>query len=71
MAAEDQGETNRKSGLAYAAGFGLFASVAGCTGIGWLLDRWFGTAPWLMVAGVVVGAIAGFYQFIRITSKLS
>jgi ATP synthase protein I len=71
MPREDPGETNRKTGLAYAAGFGLFASVAACTGVGWLLDKWLATSPWLMVAGVVVGAIAGFYQFIRITSKLN
>jgi F0F1-type ATP synthase assembly protein I len=35
-----------------------------------LCDRWLGTKPWLMVAGIVLGAIVGFYQFIRLTSKL-
>jgi F0F1-type ATP synthase assembly protein I len=30
-------------------------------GIGWLLDRWLGTAPWLMVAGFVVGWGTGIY----------
>ena len=25
------------------------------TGVGWVLDRWFGTAPWLLVAGIVLG----------------
>ena len=39
--------------------------------IGWLLDRWLGTGPWLLVAGIVLGAAAGFYEFIRITSKLT
>jgi ATP synthase protein I len=37
---------------------------------GWLMDRWLGTRPWLLVAGIVLGAVAGFYQFIRISSKL-
>ncbi|HAF13253.1 MAG TPA: hypothetical protein DCK93_02200 [Blastocatellia bacterium] len=64
-------EENRKSGIAYAAGLSLFMSVAFMCGLGWLLDRWLGTSPWLLVAGVVVGAIAGFYQFVRLTSKLS
>jgi ATP synthase protein I len=64
-------EENRKSGIAYAAGLSLFMSVASMSGVGWLLDRWLGTAPWLLVTGVVIGAIAGFYQFIRLTSKLS
>jgi len=67
----DKEEINRKSGLAYAAAFSLFASVvAGLLG-GWLLDRWLGTKPWLLVAGIVLGAAAGFYEFIRSTSKIS
>jgi ATP synthase protein I len=70
MAEGDQQDANRKSGLAYAAAFSLFASVAGFCGFGWLLDRWLGTAPWLMVAGLVLGAAAGFFQFVKVTSKL-
>jgi len=66
----DNEETNRKSGMAYAAALSLFASVASFCGLGWLADRWFGTAPWLLAAGLVLGAVAGFYQFIRLTSKL-
>jgi ATP synthase protein I len=62
-------ETNRKSGLAYAAGFTLFASVAGFTGLGWLADKWFQTTPWLLILGIVLGSAAGLYQFVRISSK--
>ena len=68
---DDQSETNRKSGLAYAAAFSLFAAVVGGLVIGWLLDRWLGTRPWLLVTGIVLGAAAGFYEFIRSSSKLS
>jgi ATP synthase protein I len=71
MAGDDQQETNRKSGLAYAAAFSLFAAVVAGLGLGWLLDRWLGTRPWLMIAGLVLGAAAGFYEFIRTSSKLS
>lgn len=67
---EDQ-EANRKSGIAYAAAFNLFGSVVALAGLGWLLDRWLRTSPWLLVVGVVLGAIVGFYQFIRLTSKLN
>jgi ATP synthase protein I len=63
-------ETNRKGGIAYAAALTLFASVASLCGVGWLLDRWLGTKPWLLVIGIVLGAVIGFYQFIRLTLKL-
>ena len=63
-------DANRKSGVAYAAALSLFFSVAAMTGVGWLLDRWLGTKPWLMVVGLVLGATVGFYQFIKLTSKL-
>lgn len=67
---DNQQETNRKSGLAYAAAFSLFTAVVAGLIAGWLLDRWLGTRPWLLVTGIVLGAVAGFYQFIRISSKL-
>lgn len=66
----DDEETNVKSGIAYGAALSLFFSVASMTGVGWALDRWLGTSPWLLVVGIVLGAIVGFYQFIRLTSKL-
>ena len=71
MPGRDDEETNRKSGIAYAAALTLFVSVATLCGVGWLLDRWLGTRPWLMVVGLVLGAVAGFYEFFRLTSKLS
>ncbi|MGH8900748.1 MAG: AtpZ/AtpI family protein [Egibacteraceae bacterium] len=30
-------------------------------GIGWLLDRWLHTTPWLVAIGFVIGIVAGFY----------
>ena len=69
----DQGEkeTARKSGLAYAAALSLFFSIAVFLGIGWALDQWLGTKPWLLVAGIVVGSAIGFYQMVRLLSKIS
>lgn len=71
MALRDDQETTRKSGIAYGAAISLFAAVAAFLAIGWMLDRWLGTKPWLLVAGIVLGSAAGFYQFVRATSKLS
>ncbi len=67
---ESPGETTRKSGLAYAAAFTLFSTVAVLLGAGYLLDRWLGSSPWGIVGGIVLGSIVGFYQFVRITSKI-
>jgi ATP synthase protein I len=64
----DQDE-NRKSGFAYAAALTLFASVASFCGVGWLLDRWLGTQPWFLIGGIVLGSVAGLYEFVRLSSK--
>ncbi len=69
MAEDEQQETTRKSGMAYAAGLTLFFSVLTFMGLGWLLDRWLGTS-WLLIAGILLGACVGFYEFIRIISKI-
>jgi ATP synthase protein I len=68
---ENKQDINRKSGLAYAAAFSLFGAVVAGLIAGWLLDRWLGTAPWLLVAGIVLGAAAGFYEFVRAASKIN
>lgn len=66
MANQDE---NRKSGFAYAAGITLFASVVAFCGIGYLLDRWLGTEPWLLVGGIVLGSALGLFEFVRLSSK--
>ena len=68
---DDQHDTNIKTGIAYGAAVSLFAAVVGGLIVGWLLDRWLGTGPWLLVVGLVLGAAAGFYEFIRATSRLN
>ena len=62
-------ETTRRSGVAYAAGLTIFFSVLSFMGVGWALDRWLGTG-WMMVAGIILGAAVGLYEFVRIISKI-
>ena len=62
-------DENRKTGFAYAAGIALFASVAAFCAAGWFLDKWFGTQPWLLIAGIVIGSAAGLFEFVRLSSK--
>jgi F0F1-type ATP synthase assembly protein I len=33
--------------------------------IGYGLDRWLGTAPWLLLAGLLLGMITGFYELAK------
>ena len=70
MAAPDNEEANRKSGIAYGAALMLFSSVISCCALGWVLDRWLGTKPWLLVTGLVLGAAAGFYELVRTTARI-
>lgn len=67
---ESKGETARQSGLAYAAAFTLFVSVAVLLGAGYLLDSWLKSSPWGMVGGIVLGSIVGLYQFVKITNQI-
>jgi ATP synthase protein I len=69
MAKPSDADQNRKSGFAYAAGLVLFAAVASFCALGWFLDKWLGTDPWLLIVGIVIGSAAGLYEFVRISSK--
>lgn len=71
MPERDEQQITRKSGIVYAAVFSLVTAVVAFLLLGWLLDRWLKTSPWLLVAGIVVGAVAGFYQFVRLMSQVS
>ncbi len=64
----DQDE-NRKSGFAYAAAVALVASVVTFCALGWFLDKWFGSQPWLLIGGIVLGSAAGLFEFVRLSSK--
>lgn len=48
----------------------LPASVVAGMILGAGLDKWLGT-KWMLLTGVVLGAVAGFYQLIRGLMKLS
>lgn len=67
---ESQAETIRKSGLAYAAAITLFAAVVFMMVIGWGADLLFGTSPWGVAGGIVLGALIGFFQFFRMTAQI-
>ena len=67
---ESQAEANRKSGLAYGAVTLLIGAILIFLAIGWGVDKFLNTSPWGIVVGIILGAIIGFYQFIRISSQI-
>ncbi len=60
---------NNGLGVAMRIGIELVVAVFVGTGIGWLLDQWLGTKPWLMVVFFLLGAAAGFFNVIRMASQ--
>lgn len=52
-------------GLAFRVGVELVAGVAVGAGIGYALDRWLGTGPWLMIVFFFLGAAGGMMNVFR------
>ena len=49
-----------------------FASAVGlCTWAGYVLDKKWGSAPWLLVLGALVGFALGFYMIVRAAKNMS
>jgi ATP synthase protein I len=46
----------------------VIATLIGA-GIGYALDRWLGTSPWLMIVFLVLGMVAGFVEMLRMISR--
>ena len=55
-------------GLAFRIGVELVSAVAIGLAIGWLLDRWLDTKPWLMLVFIFTGGAAGILNVYRMAS---
>ena len=64
-----QGDPSWRAGqlvLSHLVGAPLGAGI-----VGWLLDRWLGTKPWLMLALLFVGFAVGVWDVLRISKITS
>jgi len=61
---------NSGLGLAFRIGVELVSALIVGVGIGLLLDRWLGTAPWFLVGFFFLGAAAGVLNVYRAASGL-
>ena len=57
-------------GNAFKLGTELVAAVGVGTIIGFILDNWFDTKPWLIIIFFFVGVVAGILNVIRSAKKL-
>ena len=56
---------NTSLGLAFRVSVELVSALAVGFGIGWLLDYWFETRPWLMLVFILLGGAAGILNVYR------
>ena len=57
-------------GTAFKLGTELVAAVGVGTIIGFILDSWFGTKPWLIIIFFFLGAAAGMLNVIRAANRM-
>ena len=57
-------------GIAFKLGTELVAAVAVGTIIGFILDSWFDTKPWLIITFFFLGAVAGILNVIRAAKRM-
>jgi ATP synthase protein I len=57
-------------GSAFKLGTELVAAVGVGTIIGFILDNWFGTKPWLIIIFFFLGASAGMLNVIRTANRM-
>ena len=64
-AARGGGDREEAFGTAFKFAAELVVGVVVGGGVGWLLDRQFGTQPWLMIVLVILGFAAGLLNVVR------
>ena len=63
------GDAGRAMSLGFRAVTELLVGLLVGTAIGWQLDRWLGTAPFLMLIFLFLGMAAGVWNVIRIAKS--
>ncbi len=59
-----------KLGLAMSAGTVVAGGVVGGTLLGYYLDAWLGTGPWLLIVGVILGTAGALIWLYRLVARL-
>ncbi len=71
--AKHQPRPQQVAGSALAQGtrhaFGIAATTVVGGGIGWMLDRWLQTGPWLFLLFLLLGIAAGFWDLLKAVNR--
>jgi F0F1-type ATP synthase assembly protein I len=59
----------RTADSAATASYTLIGAILLLGGMGFGLDRWLGTSPWLLLGGLLLGLIVGFYELAKAVFK--
>lgn len=70
-AAGDRSVLQQGLGLGFRIGIELVVAVVVATGVGWAIDRWFGTRPWGMILLFFLGVAAGMLNVYRAVTGIS
>ncbi len=57
-------------GMAWRISIEIVVALGLSTGLGWVLDQWLGTTPWLMVLFLFLGAAAGINNAVRTMNRM-
>ena len=62
-------ENVARSGPVAGASYTLVGGIILLGGLGYFADGWFDSAPWLLVVGLGLGIIVGFYELIKTVGR--
>ena len=62
-------ENITRAAPAMAASYALIGAIFLFAAIGYAVDRWWGTSPWFLLGGLVLGVVVGFYELIKTTYR--
>jgi ATP synthase protein I len=66
---KERGRPNGGLGVGMRIAVELAAAIGVGTGIGIVLDRWWGTSPWLLIVFFLVGCVAAFLNVYRVAQE--
>jgi ATP synthase protein I len=67
----DRSSLQQGMGVGLRIGIELVVAIVVATGLGWAIDRWFGTRPWGMIVLFFLGVAAGMLNVYRAVTGIS